>query len=101
MPFDKLRVTLGATLLVALFGGCLGGSSPVNPLASGSESSAQKGKAIEWSPVGPVFSYGYSGKLNAFVYARDNPSHMLVAGGWGNTPRESPSQAGIFKSEDG
>lgn len=26
---------------------------------------------------------------------------MLVAGGWGNTPRESPSQAGIFRTSDG
>ena len=92
---------VGAVLLVALLGGCSGGSSPVSPLEPESSSVTERGKSIEWSPIGPIFSYGYSGKLNAFVYARSNPSHMLVAGGWGNTPRESPSQAGIFKSTDG
>ena len=41
------------------------------------------------------------GKLNAFAYVQSNPQIMYVAGGWGNTPRESPSQAGIYRTTDG
>ena len=30
-----------------------------------------------------------------------NPNIMYVGGGWGNTPRESPSQMGIYGTTDG
>jgi len=92
---------VGAVLLLALFAGCSGNNPAINPNAPAANNVSGGREAIEWSSVGPVFTQGYSGKLNAFVYARSDPSLMFVAGGWGNTPRESPSQAGIFKSEDG
>jgi hypothetical protein len=57
--------------------------------------------SVQWNSIGPVETGGYSGKLNAFAYSAQNPKIMYVAGGWGNTPRESPSQAGIFRTTDG
>ncbi|MEO6990077.1 MAG: hypothetical protein ABI346_02145 [Candidatus Baltobacteraceae bacterium] len=44
---------------------------------------------------------GWSGKLNAFAYVQSSPQVMYIGGGWGNTPRESPSQAGIYRTADG
>jgi hypothetical protein len=77
----------------------------MSPLAPGwggeSLRPAKLAKTIRWFSVGPILSHGNAGKLNALAYVKDDPKVMFVAGGWGNTPRESPSQAGIFKSEDG
>src|SRR5580700_11193987 len=53
-----------------------------------------------WSSYGPAVHNG-SGKFNAFAYVRRNPNIIYVGGGWGNTPRESPSQAGIYRTVDG
>jgi len=60
---------------------------------------AQRGTA-EWTSYGPAV-HGGSGKFNAFAYVRKNPKVIFVGGGWGNTPRESPSQAGIYRTSDG
>ncbi len=57
--------------------------------------------APAWAGVGPFSVGGWSGKINAFAYDRANPKRMYVAGGWGNTPRESPSQGGIYRTTDG
>ena len=39
--------------------------------------------------------------MNAFAFAQTNPKTLYIGGGWGNTPRESPSQSGIYKTIDG
>src|SRR5690348_16598082 len=57
--------------------------------------------AIKWVQVGPSGNQIGSGKLNAFAYVQSNPNIMYIGGGWGNTPRESPSQSGIYKTTDG
>src|SRR5450432_2097939 len=57
--------------------------------------------AIKWVPVGPMGNQIGSGKLNAFAYVQANPNIMYIGGGWGNTPRESPSQMGIYGTTDG
>ncbi len=56
---------------------------------------------VRWVPVGPNGSQIGSGKLNAFAYVQSNPLVMYTGGGWGNTPRESPSQMGIYGTTDG
>lgn len=56
---------------------------------------------IGWSSVGPSSVSGWSGKINAFAYRASDPKVMYTAGGWGNTPRETPSQAGIYRTVDG
>jgi photosystem II stability/assembly factor-like uncharacterized protein len=57
--------------------------------------------AINWASIGPRDAGGVSGKVNAIAYVKSNPKIMYLAGGWGNTPRESPSQMGIYKTIDG
>lgn len=57
--------------------------------------------SVRWIPVGPNGPNIGSGKLNAFAYVQSNPNIMYVGGGWGNTPRESPSQMGIYGTTDG
>src|SRR5450755_2160709 len=54
-----------------------------------------------WTAVGPAGPQIGSGKLNAFAYLESNPNVMYTGGGWGNTPRESPSQSGIYRTTDG
>jgi photosystem II stability/assembly factor-like uncharacterized protein len=61
---------------------------------------AAASSSISWVPFSPSVG-GSAGKLNAFAYVQSDPSVMYVAGGWGNTPRESPSQAGIYRTTDG
>jgi len=56
---------------------------------------------LQWTGVAPLVGSGYSGKENAFVYVHRKPAVMYIAGGWGDTPRESPSQAGIRRTTDG
>jgi len=57
--------------------------------------------SVRWIAVGPNGPQIGSGKLNAFAYVQSNPNTMYVGGGWGNTPRESPSQMGIYGTTDG
>src|SRR5450631_4280881 len=47
--------------------------------------------AVQWMSLGPAGSQIGSGKLNAFAQVSSNPKVMYIGGGWGNTPRESPS----------
>jgi hypothetical protein len=100
----NLRLCGGLTL-AGLVIACSSGSSAGNPFAPNSNAgfyNAQElRKSIRWSSVGPTLRHGNAGKLNAFAYVQSNPEIMFVAGGWGNTPRESPSQAGIFRTDDG
>jgi hypothetical protein len=56
---------------------------------------------IGWLPVGPSGGQIGSGKVNAFAYVASNPKVIYIGGGWGNTPRESPSQSGIYRTIDG
>jgi hypothetical protein len=56
---------------------------------------------VKWSSVGPRSAGGASGKINAFAYVKSNPMVMYIGGGWGNTPKESPSQMGIYRTTDG
>jgi photosystem II stability/assembly factor-like uncharacterized protein len=56
---------------------------------------------VKWSSIGPRNVGGNSGKVNAFAYLTSNPSIMYIGGGWGNTPKESPSQMGIYRTTDG
>src|SRR5208337_2412456 len=52
--------------------------------------------SVKWSSIGPRDAGGASGKVNAFAFVESNPSVMYLGGGWGNTPKESPSQMGIY-----
>src|ERR1700724_2462082 len=61
----------------------------------------QSATTIGWLPVGPSGGPIGSGKVNAFAYVATNPKVMYIGGGWGNTPRESPSQSGIYRTVDG
>jgi photosystem II stability/assembly factor-like uncharacterized protein len=56
---------------------------------------------VKWSSIGPRDAGGWGGKVNAFAYVKSKPSVMYIGGGWGNTPRESPSQMGIYRTTDG
>src|SRR5215831_5261944 len=56
---------------------------------------------VKWSSIGPRDAGGSGGKVNAFAYVQSNPLIMYLGGGWGNTPRESPSQMGIYRTSDG
>jgi len=56
---------------------------------------------VKWASVGPRNAGGWGGKVNAFAYVQSNPSVMYIGGGWGNTPRESPSQMGIYRTTNG
>jgi hypothetical protein len=56
---------------------------------------------VRWTAVGPNGPNIGSGKINAFAYVQSNPNIMYFGGGWGNTPRESPSQSGVFGTTDG
>ena len=56
---------------------------------------------VQWASIGPRNAGGWSGKVNAVAYVRSNPRIMYIGGGWGNTPRESPSQSGIYRTTDG
>lgn len=62
---------------------------------------AGSGVQLGWSSIGPRNAGHASGKVNAFAYVASNPSVMYIAGGWGNTPKESPSQMGIYGTSDG
>lgn len=56
--------------------------------------------AVQWTAIGPSGPQIGSGKINAFAYVQANPKVIFIGGGWGNTPRESPSQSGIFRTID-
>ena len=88
-----VRLALCATLLIAPFApwSFAPASAAVSPAGSG----------LGWTSIGPQNIGGIDGKLNAFAVVQSNPQTMYVAGGWGNTPRESPSQAGIFRTTNG
>lgn len=60
-----------------------------------------RGAAVQWIAVGPDGSNIQSGKVNAFAVDDKNPKIMYFGGGWGNTPRESPSQSGVWGTTDG
>jgi hypothetical protein len=57
--------------------------------------------AVKWMSLGPAGAQIGSGKLNAFAQVLSDPNVMYTGGGWGNTPRESPSQSGIYGTTDG
>jgi photosystem II stability/assembly factor-like uncharacterized protein len=94
-------------LLIALLSpGCRGNNvtPPLGPAAPVAlpQTTIQGGAAApRWSNLGPRSVGGWSGKVNAFAYDPGNPKVMYLGGGWGNTPRESPSQMGLYKTEDG
>src|SRR5271166_3807225 len=56
---------------------------------------------VKWSSIGPRDAGGWGGKVNAFAYVKSKPSVIYIGGGWGNTPKESPSQMGIYRTSDG
>ena len=62
---------------------------------------AQTFAPVQWTSAGPSGPQIGSGKLNAFAENLSNPKVMYIGGGWGNTPRESPSQSGIYGTTDG
>jgi photosystem II stability/assembly factor-like uncharacterized protein len=83
-------------LAILICAGLLRIASPVAPALS-----QPRNATVGWSTVGPASVSGWSGKINAFAYQQANPQVMYIGGGWGNTPRESPSQAGIYRTTDG
>ena len=87
------RISLAVTLCVAVLL-CLPNYTMVaQPLA--------KAPKINWISIGPRNAGSWGGKVNAFAYVQSNPKIMYLGGGWGNTPRESPSQMGIYKTING
>lgn len=56
---------------------------------------------IQWLSLGPAGPQIGSGKINAFAQVSSNPNIMYTGGGWGNTPRESPTEGGIYGTTDG
>jgi len=75
--------------------------SPAVSAAPQDANSLAAAAAIKWSSIGPREVVGVSGKVNAFAFVQSNPSVMYLGGGWGNTPKESPSQMGIYRTTDG
>lgn len=74
--------------------------SAIVALAASRPAHAQFANPVQWLSVGPSGSQIGSGKINAFAFVQSNPNIMYMAGGWGNTPRESPSQSGIYRTTD-
>src|SRR5580700_8607422 len=70
-------------------------------VASGAARAQDAAATVHWVAVGPQGSQIGSGKVNAFAFDVKNPKIMYFGGGWGNTPRESPSQSGVFGTTDG
>lgn len=97
-----MRINGAAVLFAASALICILGISPAKagtlPNAS---TQPDAGTPIHWTAVGPSGAQIGSGKINAFAFVHSNPKIMYFGGGWGNTPRESPSQAGIFGTTDG
>ena len=71
------------------------------PMVSAAPPAADPALAIKWSSIGPRDAGGWGGKVNAFAFVESSPSTMYIGGGWGNTPKESPSQMGIYRTTDG
>jgi len=94
MAFVERRLCRAAPNLAAL-------ALAACTVALGSPAIAEQKAAVGWTSLGPEAVSGWSGKINAFAYVAKNPKVMYTGGGWGNTPRESPSQAGIFRTVDG
>jgi len=100
---NSLKVVTRATLLLTSIGiafaivSFLFGAGPLAVSAAQTKAPAPVG----WSSIGPRDAGDSSGKVNAFAYVNSNPSVMYVGGGWGNTPKESPSQMGIYRTTDG
>jgi hypothetical protein len=84
MRFKAIALAISALILSFVYA----------PVTAGASS-------VQWIPVGPSGPHIGSGKVNAFAFVQSNPKVMYVGGGWGNTPRESPSQMGIFGTTDG
>jgi len=93
--FSLRRALLVATAALVAAGASVAHATHRPALAQESAS------GTAWSSFGPRETQGFAGKFNAFAYVQTNPNVMYVAGGWGNTPRESPSQAGIYRTTDG
>lgn len=90
-------ISLKARLCVVLVLTSLGVFSVSNAVA---QTLTQSSK-VPWTSVGPGNAGGWGGKVNAFAYVQSNPNVMYLGGGWGNTPRESPSQMGIYRTTNG
>ena len=87
------RISLVVALCVALVLLALISNAIAQPLA--------KTAKITWTSIGPRNAGSWGGKVNAFAYVQSNPKIMYLGGGWGNTPKESPSQMGIYKTTNG
>ena len=104
---NRRRLATTAAIGLMLLAGCrasgnVAPSIPFSPFAATHEStSARNTVQPQWIPVGPRLVAGWSGKVNAFAYVPSDPKVMYIGGGWGDTPRESPSQMGIYKTVDG
>jgi len=95
---DTLESAAYAALVLLLIGSaCL----LILPMVSAAPPPADPALAVKWSTIGPRDVWGSSGKVNAFAYVESNPAVMYLGGGWGNTPKESPSQMGIYATTDG
>jgi hypothetical protein len=87
-------VLVGAAALVVPF---VVRAVPQDAAGSGAEPDSQ----IQWASIGPQNVLKWGGKVNAFAYVQSNPEIMYIGAGWGNTPLESPSQSGIYRTTDG
>lgn len=86
---------------LVLFAAAIAMASVLMPFAAHRPASAAEPDTIvNWIDVGPSGPNIGSGKINAFAFVESNPNVMYMAGGWGNTPRESPSQSGIYGTTD-
>ncbi|MGA2967501.1 MAG: hypothetical protein ABSD64_14935 [Terriglobales bacterium] len=89
----SLKATLCASFVLASLGMVLTSNAVAQTVAPDS--------TVKWTSVGPGNAGGWGGKVNAFAYVQSNPKIMYLGGGWGNTPRESPSQMGIYRTTNG
>src|SRR5476649_568356 len=85
------RIASATIAFIAIIIGFMNMPAHAQPVAAG----------IRWLSLGPAGSQIGSGKLNAFAQVLSNPKIMYTGGGWGNTPRESPTESGIYGTTDG
>jgi hypothetical protein len=90
-------LVLASIGISSLFISAIVGAAPQTAAADNTMAAAP----VKWSSIGPRDAGGSGGKVNAFAYVQSNRLIMYLGGGWGNTPKESPSQMGIYRTTDG
>jgi hypothetical protein len=96
--FSRRTLILASLLISSILFPFMLGAARQSPTGDDAEVAVSP---VQWSSIGPRNAGGWSGKVNAVAYVQSNPRILYIGGGWGNTPRESPSQMGIYRTMDG